>query len=100
MAGYTLTRTAEDELQEILRFIAEDSGVERALVVHEKLADAFETLAASPEIGFRRRELTGDRIRWWPVFRLLIIYDPETEPLTVLRVIHGAREVERLFRRE
>jgi len=27
----------------------------------------------------------------------LIIYDPESKPLSIVRVVHGAREVSRLF---
>lgn len=100
MSGYLLTETAEEDLDEILGFIAERDGKARALHVLERLVDAFERLAASPGMGYHRKQLTGPELRWWPVFRFLILYDPQASPLVVLRVLHSARDLERLFRRE
>lgn len=98
MSGYLLTETAEADLDEILGFIAERDGKARALHVLDHLLDAFERLTASPGMGFHRRQLTGTELRWWPVFRFLILYDPQSSPLMILRVLHGARDLERLFR--
>ncbi len=100
MTSYVLTETAEGELREILRFIADKDGESRSLHVLEHFEEAFDRLAASPGIGFHRKQLTGPSLRWWPVFRFLILYDPREEPLTVLRIVHGARDLKRLFRRE
>ena len=85
MSRYLLTRTAEAELEELLAFIAEQDGRGRAEHVLVRFLDAFENLAASPGIGHHRRLLTGDTLRWWPVFRFLVLYDPKAEPLTVMR---------------
>ena len=100
MSRYLLTEIAEDELEEILVFIAERDGKGRAEHVLGHFLDAFENLASSPGIGHHKRQLTGRTLRWWPVFRFLILYDPEAEPLTVLRVLHGARDLHRIFSRE
>ena len=97
-AGYQLTNTAENEIGEILLYVAERDGIDRALHVHGKFLEAFERLASMPGTGFKRPLFTGDRIRWRTVFRWLVIYDPESSPITILRVIHGARELERVFR--
>lgn len=97
MTSYILTQTAEEELGEHLRFIAEQAGQNRALGVLEKFEQAFELLSETPGIGFHRPHLTGPDLRWWPVFRFLVIYDPESKPLTVLRVLHGSQDLERLF---
>ncbi len=97
MIRYLLTATAEGELGEHLRFISEGSGKTRALHVLENFEEAFERIAASPGIGYRREQLTGPELRWWPVFRFLVLYDPTSKPLTVLRVLHGARDLERIF---
>ena len=45
-AGYRLTETAEAELGEILLYVADRDGVERALHVHDRFVRAFELLAA------------------------------------------------------
>lgn len=97
MSRYLLTQTAEEELKEILLFIAERDGMERAEHVLEHFVEAFETLASSPGIGHCKHHLTGDALRWWPVFRFLVLYDPEADPVIVLRVVHGARDLARLF---
>lgn len=91
---YELTWTAEKELESILLYIAEHDSVERALHVHQKFIEAFEGLAAMPGSGFKRTSLTGDRIRWRAVFRFLVLYDPESSPTMVLRVLHGARDLD------
>lgn len=95
--GYELTETAEEELAGILRHIAERDGVERALRVHGKFVATFETLAETPGIGFKRPHLTGERVRWHTVFRFVVLYDPESSPIVVLRVLHGMRDLKRLL---
>ena len=74
-AGYQLSRTAEDELGEILFYVAEQSGVDRALHVHVSFVEAFEHLAEMPASGSKRTEITGDRVRWWRVFDWIVLYD-------------------------
>ncbi|MEM6454500.1 MAG: type II toxin-antitoxin system RelE/ParE family toxin [Acidobacteriota bacterium] len=98
MSRYLLTEIAEDELEEILGFIAEHDGSSRAERVLVRFLDAFEHLAYSPRMGRRRQQLTGDTLRWWPVARFMVLYDPEADPLTVLRILHGARDLNRIFR--
>lgn len=97
MSGYRLTESAEADLDEILGFIAERDGINRALHVYEAFTKAFERLADAPGIGTRRPPMTGDAVRWWPVFSFLVVYDAEREPIDILRVIHGARDLRRLF---
>lgn len=98
MTTWVLSPLAASELAEILDYVADDSGSQQ--VVERVLADlvkAFEQLAASPAIGFRRPRLTGQEVRWWPVRRYLVIYDPRAVPLRILRVIHGARDLTHLL---
>ena len=97
-AGYRLTETAEAELAEILLSVADRDGVERALHVHDRFVRAFELLAAQRGSGTTRPTLTGEHVRWWFVFKWVVIYDPESSPISILRVIHGARDLERLLR--
>ncbi len=97
-AGYSLTKTAEEELANILRFIAERDGVERALHAHDRFAETFEALALMPGAGDKRPHLTGEHFRWRTVFHFVVIYDPEASPVTVLRILHGARDLDRILR--
>ena len=53
-----------------------------------------------PKTGTTRPELTGERVRWWSIFKWIVLYDPETSPITILRIIHGARELGRILRQD
>jgi plasmid stabilization system protein ParE len=97
MSGYTLTQSAEADLDDVLGFIAERDPHRRALHVYEQFVEAFEQLASFPGMGVRKPQLTDDAIRWWPVFQFLVVYDAERTPIDILRVIHGARDLARLF---
>lgn len=98
-AGYALSRSAEDDLHEILVYVADESGSNRALHVHSSFVAAFELLAEIPGSGSRRVEITGDQLRWWRVFNWLVLYDPESSPVMILRVVHGARALDRILGR-
>lgn len=97
---YLLTETAENELEDILDFITERDGYDRALHILSKFNQAFQLLSFQPGSGTTRENLTGERIRWWPVFRWIVLYDPEAYPVTILRILHGARELNRILRPE
>lgn len=99
MTQWVLSPLARQDLQEILDYVAADSG---SLGTADKVAGDFEaaleTVAASPDIGWRRKHLTGSGIRWWRVHSYLVVYDPASKPLRVIRVLHGARDLGRFFR--
>jgi len=57
----------------------------------------FQVLAVLPGIGHRRLDLALDpAIRFWPVHAYLIGYLPDTRPLFIARILHGARDPEEL----
>ena len=59
-AGYRLSHTAQEELEEIFLYISEHSGTDRALRVHGRFLTAFEHLAEMPRVIHGARAL--DRI--------------------------------------
>jgi len=87
---FSLHPAAASDLRRIIDFIARDSpsGARRVL---EEFERTFEHLADSPEIGHRRPELTSRPLRFWTIYRYLIAYDPETNPLTIIMIVHGMR---------
>jgi len=91
--SFRITPTAQHDLREILQYIAEHDGVDRALHVHEKFFEAFGLLGASPGAGRLRKDLTGATVRWWTVFKFVVIYDAERSPVEILRVLHGMRDL-------
>jgi len=57
------------------------------------LEDAFGQLASRPGIGHVRQDLTERPLKFWSVYSYLVVYDPGGEPLTIVAVLHGARNV-------
>jgi antitoxin ParD1/3/4/toxin ParE1/3/4 len=94
--AYRLTPEAQANVDDICAFIAEDH-VDAAIRVLDALEHAFEQLAATPEIGHTREDLTDRPVKFWNVYSYLVVYDPAGEPLTIVAVLHGARDVERLL---
>jgi plasmid stabilization system protein ParE len=93
MKSYRLTLAAEDDLFEIWTTIASDNAVE-ADRLEADLLSACQRVAGRPDLGHFRRDLTDKPVRFFTVRETyLIVYDPATEPLEVLRVLHGARNV-------
>jgi antitoxin ParD1/3/4 len=33
-------------------------------------------------------------LKFWPIYSYLIVYDPETKPVEIVRVVHGMRDLE------
>jgi antitoxin ParD1/3/4/toxin ParE1/3/4 len=54
-------------------------------------------LARTPGIGHFREDLADRRQRFFLVYSYLIVYRPETKPLHIVRVVHGARDVQALL---
>ena len=61
--------------------------------------DALDQLAALPEMGHTRADLIARPVKFWTVFSYLIAYDPVSKPLTVIAILHGARDLEHLLRK-
>lgn len=93
MKSYRLTPAAEDDSFEIWAYIAADN-IEAADRVEGEIFDACARLAEWPHLGHLRRDLTDKPVRFYPVRgTYLIVYDPATQPLEVIRILHGARDV-------
>jgi antitoxin ParD1/3/4/toxin ParE1/3/4 len=94
---YRLTRQAEADVEEITAFIAADN-VDAAVKVAMALEDAFALLASQPDVGHKRQDLTDRPLKFWSVYSYLIVYDPASQPLTVITVLQGARDVEQILK--
>jgi plasmid stabilization system protein ParE len=94
--GYRLTSEARANLDEICAFVAEDSS-DGALRVLDAFERAFGQLVAMPGIGHAREDLTTRPVKFWNVYSYLVVYDPASTPLTIIAILHGARDIERLL---
>src|SRR5688572_7790365 len=98
MPRYVLTDAAKDDVREIVKYVRARSpqGAKR---VRNELRTAMQRLAAFPNIGHLREDLTDEPLRFWSVYSYLIVYRAEQRPLEVIAIVHGARDVERVLRR-
>lgn len=97
MARYVLTDPAKQDIRDIVDYIRRRNP-DAAKKVRTELREAMRRLAEFPYMGHLREDLTGEPLRFWAVYSYLIAYRPDTSPLQVIRVVHGARDVEKLLR--
>ena len=95
--AYRLSERAEADVEAITDFIAADS-IDAAVKVVLALEEAFILLASRPEIGHAREDLTDRPLKFWTVYSYLIVYDPDGAPLTIMAVLHGARNVAQILK--
>jgi toxin ParE1/3/4 len=86
---------AEADLIEIWTYIAQDSPT-RADKLLDEIDEKSQTLAQSPFIGKARDELRP-KIRSFPIGSYVLFYQPIEEGIEIIRVLHGARDIEALF---
>src|SRR5678815_3183354 len=96
MSRYELTRSALADIDELWTYIAEDN-IEAADRVSSAILDACALLAEQPLIGHTREDLTPRPVLFWSSGRYLIVYRPETEPLRIVAIFHGSRDIASLL---
>jgi toxin ParE1/3/4 len=90
---YVLSEPAVHDLDAIKTYLIDRAGASVARHVLREVRSALQFLATRPGVGHAREDLTDLPVRFWPVFSYLVIYNPDTSPLEVLRVLHAARDV-------
>lgn len=95
MAKARLSRFAEQDLLEIWNYIAKDNPNAADRFV-DLLTEKCEFLAASPEIGRRREELSP-RLRSFPVGRYVIFYRIAERGIEVARILSAYRDLGQFF---
>lgn len=96
MACVVLRSKAEDDIAKIWAYIAEDSEAQADAFV-DQLDGQFKMLAQQPALGRRRREL-APKIRSFPLGRYVIFYQPIGSGISIVRVLHSARDIAQLLK--
>jgi len=97
MTRCVFTFRARTDLRRIHAYIAErDPDI--ALDLITQLTTACEDLATMPEKGRERDELAPG-LRSWPVDRYIIFYRLGRGQVRIVPVLHGARDVGKVFKR-
>jgi plasmid stabilization system protein ParE len=92
MGDYVYSPEARLDLLEIWEHIAADD-VDAADRVEQEIQRAVSMLAKTPKLGHVRKDLTSMPVRFWTVYTYLVIYDPDTRPLEVVRILSGYRDI-------
>jgi toxin ParE1/3/4 len=86
---------AETDLIEIWIYIAQDSPTSADKLLDE-IDEKSQTLADSSFIGRARDEL-GPNICSFPIGNYVLFYQPIVDGIEIIRVLHGARDIDALF---
>ena len=97
MPDFQIVPQAFADLNAITQYIEERESERAALRVESRLFDAFEMLARLPQVGHRRRDLKQRELRFFRVYRYMIVFRREPD-VVVLRVLHGARDMARILK--
>lgn len=97
MSRFELTEEALRDLHEIWDYISHDS-LDAADRILEEFYQAFTSLAAMPGKGHTRKDLTKQAVLFWLVRSYLVIYKRDSDPLQIIAVLHGKRNVKKLLK--
>lgn len=95
MTRVILTRRAETDLDEIWLHIALENP-QAADGVIDAIVDHASIVATQPLIGRARSELTAE-LRSFPEGSYVIFYEPLSDGVRIIRVLHGARDLDTIF---
>ena len=94
---YRLTPEARADLHAIWEFIARDDFDTAGRLV-QRMEEAFRLLAEFPRKGHKRTDVrTSEPVLFWPVGSYVVVYRPEPGPVVIVRVLHGARDLDALL---
>src|ERR1700751_6236089 len=94
---YVLSPEAVEDLASIWQYIQTQSSVGMADRVESVIRERSAFLVRNPGAGHQRRDLTDLLVRFFPVYSYLIVYRPETNPLQIVSILHGRRDVDRIL---
>lgn len=97
MGSYEISKEAQNDLFEIWSRIADDS-VELADRIEREFQDLFASLARMPGQGHQRKDLTSRPVLFFPIYSFLVVYQPAAEPIRIMAVLRGKRDVKRLLK--
>lgn len=96
MKHYFLSSTAEQDIDEILSYIAKENPI-AAFTLLDEVYEAMDMLASNPEVGYKRDYLSDHTVRFWPFkWHYLVVYK-DTPPIEIVRVLSGYRDISNLL---
>lgn len=96
MSSPKLSDAAKDDLRDIWHAIATRRDERTADSVTAKILARCRSRAGFPESGRSRDEL-APRLRSFLVAPYVVFYRPDEDTIQVIRIVHGHRDLRRLF---
>lgn len=102
MARYLLSPAADRDLDDHAAYLAQEASLETALRFYDAATTTFEKLARMPGIGERwvSALVRLAEVRVWRVEGFanhLIYYRPAGDGIEIIRVLHGARDLDSIL---
>jgi toxin ParE1/3/4 len=100
MPRHHVSPAADRDLDDQAAYLAREASLETALRFYDDAAATFERIARGPDIGERCDSANG-RLAGMHVQRVdgfenhLVFYRPVGPDIEIVRVLHGARDLER-----
>ncbi len=89
---YRLTEVAYEDLGDALAYLSTRSAsAGEALALN--IRQGLEMLVEFPDAGRTRPEFTASDVRFWPVDKYFIVYQPQPNQLEVLAILHASRNL-------
>jgi len=88
---------ARQDIVEIWRYIADESGEPRADRYLRRLNDVVSYLAQQPLMGRKRPEILEEGIRSFPAESHVLFYIALEDGIELVRVIHGSQDLEKAW---
>jgi toxin ParE1/3/4 len=99
---YHVLPAADRDLDDQAAYLAQEASLETALRFYDAASVTFGKLARMPGIG-QQRESPNPRLAGLRVWRVegfekhLIFYRPVNEGIEIVRVLHGARDIDSIL---
>jgi len=91
---YVLAPEAAADLGQILDYLNQVGNSALADRVEAAILDRIEFLSRSPGVGHSRPDLTSAAVIFFPVYSYLGVYRPQFQPLQVVAILHGHRQID------
>ena len=101
----TVSFQAEYDVDEETVYLAREANAEVGIRFYESVQESYQSLLDMPGMG-KPKPVSNPHLielRQWPVSgfeKYLIFYRPTTTGIEIIRVLHGARDIDRILERE
>jgi toxin ParE1/3/4 len=95
MRNIRIAEMAGEDLEDIWEYVAQNNP-EAARRLIKEITGKFKLLRDHPQVGREQNTLLG-WLRSFPVKNYIILYRPFENGIEVLRVLHSARDIEKIL---